>query len=215
MIAENLAELRRRITEACARAGRDPASVTLVAVSKTKPAEAVREALAAGQRHFGENYVQEFLPKQQAVGEGAIWHFVGRLQRNKAKDLVGRVALIHGVDSLALAETISRRAAAARVIQDVLVEVNFGGEASKGGVAPSESAALLDAMATLVGIRVRGLMVMPPPEEDPRPHFRAARELAAARGLPELSMGMTADFEVAIEEGSTLVRIGTAAFGKR
>jgi hypothetical protein len=215
VIAENLATIREKIAAACARAERDPETVTLVAVSKTKPAEAVREALAAGQRVFGENYVQELLPKQAAVGPEAIWHFVGRLQRNKAKDLVGRVALIHGVDSLALAETISRRAAAARVIQDILVEVNFGGEVTKGGVTPDDSAALLDAIASLPAVRLRGIMAMPPPDSDPRPHFQAARKLAAARHLPELSMGMSADYEAAIEEGSTLIRIGTAIFGDR
>jgi pyridoxal phosphate enzyme (YggS family) len=215
VIAERLATLKARIAAACARVHRAPEEVTLVAVSKTKPAEQVREALAAGQRVFGENYVQELLPKQAAVGEGAIWHFVGRLQRNKAKDLVGRVALIHSVDGLALAETLARRAAQAGVVQDVLVEVNLGGEATKGGVAPAGVIALLDAITPISGIRVRGLMVMPPPAEDPRPHFRAARTLARDRGLPELSMGMSADFEVAIEEGSTLVRVGSAIFGER
>jgi PLP dependent protein len=214
VIAAALASIEARIGAACARVSRDPASVTLVAVSKTKPIEAVREAMAAGQRVFGENYVQELLPKVEAE-PGAVWHFVGRLQRNKAKDLVGRVALIHGVDGLALAETLSRRAALAGVVQDILVEVNVAGEASKGGVAPEGALALLDAIAPLSGVRVRGLMVMPPPDADPRPIFRATRELATARALPELSMGMTADFEVAIEEGATLVRVGTAIFGGR
>ena len=219
MIPARLEEVRRRIARAAERAGRDPQAVTLVAVSKTHPVEAIRVAHAAGAQVFGENYVQELQRKQEALaGLDLSWHLVRRLQRNKAKDVVGRVALVHSVDSAPLAEALARRAAAAGGVQDVLVEVNLAAEASKAGVAEAGLDALLAAIAPRASLRCLGRMTMPPPADDPetsRPVFRALARLAAARGLVELSMGMTGDFEVAIEEGATLVRVGTAIFGER
>jgi PLP dependent protein len=219
VIPGRLADVKRRIARAAERAGRDPDAITLVAVSKTHPPEAIRVAQAAGAHAFGENYVQELLAKQKALaGLELVWHFVGRLQRNKARDVVGRVALVHSVDSPALAEALSRRASAAGVVQDVLVEANLAGESTKGGVAEAELDHLLDAIAKLPALRCRGLMTMPPPSDDPestRPVFRALARLASSRGLVELSMGMTSDFEVAIEEGATIIRVGTAIFGER
>ncbi len=220
-IADRLARVRERVVAAAARAGRAADSVTLVAVAKTHPAEAVRAALAAGARDLGENYVQELRGKQALLGElGDVrWHFIGKLQKNKAKDVVGRVALVHTVDDAELAQVLARRAAAAGVVQDVLVEVNVGGEAQKAGVAPAALPALLDAIAALpAGVRCVGLMTIPPPAhapEDNRVHFRALAGLARAHALPVLSMGMSDDFEVAIEEGATHVRVGTSIFGVR
>jgi pyridoxal phosphate enzyme (YggS family) len=206
--------LEARIADVQARIARAAAGrpVTLVAVSKTHPAELVRAAHRAGLRVFGENYVQEWAGKRDALADLDLeWHFVGHLQKNKAKDVAGKVALIHGVDSLALAQAIDRRAAAP---QDVLVEVNLGGEASKAGVAPGELGGLLEAMRALPRARVRGLMCIPPPG-DTRPHFRRLAALAREHGLAELSMGMSDDYEAAIEEGATIVRVGTAIFGPR
>jgi pyridoxal phosphate enzyme (YggS family) len=206
-IAARIAEVRARID----RAARGRA-VTLVAVSKTHPPAAIREAAAAGVAAFGESYAQELAGKRAALADLALeWHFIGHLQRNKVKDVAG-VSLIHGVDSLALAQAIDRRAAAP---QDVLVEVNVAGEASKAGIAPGALGALLEGMAALPRVRCRGLMCIPPAGEDNRPRFRHLAELARARGLPELSMGMSDDYEVAIEEGATIVRVGTAIFGPR
>jgi pyridoxal phosphate enzyme (YggS family) len=211
--------VERRVQAAAERAGRDPATITLVAVSKTHPPEAIRVAHAAGARVFGENYVQDLLRKQQALaGLDLVWHLIGRLQRNKAKDVVGEVQLIHSVDNVPLAEALARRAEGRGVTQDVLVEVNLAGEASKAGVAERDLDPLLRAISRLPALRCRGLMTMPPPAEDPgasRPFFRTLARLAAVHGLVELSMGMTGDFEVAIEEGATLVRVGTAIFGER
>jgi pyridoxal phosphate enzyme (YggS family) len=206
-LAERVAAVRARVERAAA--GRP---VTLVAVSKTQPADAVRAACAAGLTTFGENYVQEWAGKQAALADLPItWHFVGHLQRNKAKDVAGRVALIHGVNSVELAAALDRRSPG---VQDVLVEVNLGGEASKAGVAPAELPALLDGIAALPRVRCRGLMCIPPPGAG-RPAFRALAALARAHALPELSMGMSDDFEEAIEEGATIVRVGTALFGPR
>ena len=218
-----------RVAAACERAGRSPAEVTIVAVSKTHPAEAVRAAAAAGARDFGENYAQELVAKQQACGEagelaGARWHFIGRLQRNKARLVAGRVDLVHAVDSVELAEELARRAQGVGRTQPVLVAVNVAGEATKGGVAPDAAGALAAAIAKLPGVRLEGLMTMPPPSEDPeasRGSFLALRalrdrlqqELGVA--LPALSMGMSGDYEVAIACGATHVRIGTAIFGAR
>jgi pyridoxal phosphate enzyme (YggS family) len=219
VIAERLAEIQARIAAAAARAGRSPSEVTLIAVSKTHPASAVQEAFAAGARVFGENYVQELRGKQEQLPELAVeWHFIGRLQKNKAKDVVGRVALVHTVDSAELAAVLGRRALAASVVQDVLVEVHLGGEASKGGVAVDGLPGLLQAIAATDGVRCRGLMAIPPPvehAEDNREHFRALAALGRKHGLPLLSMGMSDDFEVAVEEGATHVRVGTAIFGAR
>ena len=213
-VAQRLAAVRGRIVAACARSGRDPASVQLVAVGKTKPVEMLREAQAAGQRVFGENYAQELREKADAL-PGAEWHFVGALQTNKARLVVGRAALIHTCDRLALAQELSKRAKSAGLTQRVLIEVNVGREPQKAGVLPENVAALLEQLRALPALSCAGLMCIPPAEGDPRFHFRSLREIGQAFGLPELSMGMTADFETAIEEGATLVRVGTALFGER
>ena len=206
-VAERLARLRAVI----------PPGVTLLAVSKAQPAEAVREAYAAGQRHFGENYVQEWREKAEALSDlpGLAWHFVGSLQTNKVKYLVGRVALVHTVDRLELAREISRRSSQRGVATAVLLEVNVAGEASKSGCPPAEVPALAEAVRALPGLELRGLMCIPPAEGDPRPHFRALRALRDRLGLAELSMGMSGDYPAAIEEGATVVRVGTAIFGER
>jgi hypothetical protein len=208
-LADRIADVQARIARAAA--GR---AVTLVAVTKTHPPELVRAAHAAGLRTFGENYVQELAGKRAALADlDVAWHFIGHLQRNKAKDIAGQVALVHGVDSLALAQAIDRRTGERP--QEILIEVNLAGERSKAGVAPHDVAALVDGVRGLGGVRCRGLMCIPPPDEDRRPHFRALAALARDLGLPELSMGMSDDFETAIEEGATLVRVGTALFGPR
>ena len=209
-----LLEVKQRIDQACARAGRPPRSVRLIAVSKLQPVPLLEAARAAGQQRFGENYAQELRDKSEQL-PGVEWHFLGGLQTNKAKMVVGRAALIHTCDRLALAEEISRRALKADVVQRVLLEVNVGREPQKAGVLPEGTAELLAQVRALPGLSCTGLMCIPPAEGDPRPHFRALRELAAQLGLAELSMGMSADYEAAIEEGATLVRVGTAIFGAR
>lgn len=219
-----LQQVRYRIAAACARARRDPAGVRLVAVSKTVPVERVREALAAGQADFGENRVQEALDKIPQVGPGARWHLVGHLQSNKARHAVGVFDLIHAVGAVDLAMEIDRRAAALGVVQPVLVQVNVSREATKHGADEADTPALVEAVASLPHLDLRGLMTIPEPSDDPetsRPAFVRLRELrdaAAARlgaPLPELSMGMTDDFEVAVEEGATIVRVGRGIFGER
>jgi pyridoxal phosphate enzyme (YggS family) len=213
-VATGLAHVRGRMAAACARARRDPASVKLIAVGKTKPIEMLREARAAGQAIFGENYAQELREKADAL-PGAEWHFIGALQTNKAKLVVGRAALIHTCDRIGLAQELSKRAKVAGLTQRVLLEVNVGREPQKAGVLPEEAAALLDQVRALPALACEGLMCIPPAEGDARGHFRSLRQLAERLGLPELSMGMTADYEAAIEEGATLVRVGTAIFGER
>jgi PLP dependent protein len=223
-IARRVQEVRYRIAAACARARRDPASVRLVAVSKTMPVERVQEALAAGQTLFGENRVQEALPKIEAAGAAARWHLIGHLQKNKARHAVGAFELIHSVDAAGLAAELDRRASAKGIVQPVLVQANLAGEATKSGAGEEGVLPLIDAVAKLGNLDLRGLMTIPPPVDDPelsRPWFqrltvlrdRAAERLG--RPLPELSMGMTDDFEVAVEEGATLVRVGRAIFGNR
>lgn len=223
-IAERLQRVRDRISAACDRAGRDPGSVRLIAVSKTVPIAGVAEALAAGQTHFGENRVQEALAKMAEAGPGATWHLVGHLQKNKARHAVGAFALIHGLDDRELAFELDRRAAARSTRQPVLVQANLSGEATKRGSDEDGLLPLLTAVANLPHLELRGLMIVPPPVDDPelsRPWFRRLKQLrdrAASllgRPLPELSMGMTDDFEVAIEEGATMVRVGRAIFGER
>jgi pyridoxal phosphate enzyme (YggS family) len=206
-IAERLARVRAGI----------PAGVTLVAVSKTQPAAAIREAHAAGQRDFGENYAQEWREKADALADldGLRWHFIGSLQTNKVKYLAGRVHAIHTVDREELAREISRRFAARGAVARVFLEVNVGGEAPKGGCAPGAVPALAAAARALPAIELVGLTCIPPPEDDPRPHFRALRALAEGLGLRELSMGMSADWPIAVEEGATVIRVGTAIFGER
>lgn len=223
---ERLEAVRQRIADAAARAGRDPAEVAVVAVSKLHPPPAIDAAFEAGVRDVGENYAQELADKlERCAHAGELrWHFIGRLQRNKAKQAVGAATLIHAVDSERLAVEIDKRAAAAGVVQRVLLAVNLAGEASKTGVDPGQVEALVAACAALPAIECAGLMTMPPLADDPeavRGFFRALRELrdrlragGAALG-PELSMGTTGDYQVAVEEGATLVRIGTAIFGPR
>jgi hypothetical protein len=221
-IAERLAAVRAEVEAAARAAGRDPALVRIVAVSKLHPAAAAAEAVAAGQRDLGENYAQELRDKARAVA-GAHWHFIGPLQRNKVKYVVGVAALIHTVDNLSLLDEIARRAAAHGVTQRCLIQVNVAGEAQKSGCAPDELPPLVDAFRERPAVRLDGLMCIPPAAdpEATRPHFRALFALATAErartglALPELSMGMSADFAVAIAEGATLVRIGTAIFGER
>ena len=215
------------IRGAALRVGRDPEAIRLIAVSKNVPVERLREAVDAGIRDVGENRLQEALPKIEALDrDDVIWHFIGRLQRRKVKSVVGRFETIHSVDSLALAEEIDRRAQETGLRQRILLEVNLGGEASKGGF---ESEALLAALPVLNGfpsLDIRGLMTIPPPSslaEDARPYFRRLRKLAqmlTAQGcaninMQELSMGMSHDYQVAVEEGATGVRVGTAIFGAR
>lgn len=227
-IAEKLAEIRARLEAAARAAGRDPASVTLVAVSKTFPADAINEALSAGQTLFGESRAQELRDKVPLVGPQARWHFIGALQRNKVKYVVGRVAMVESVDSLELARELDARVQSTGggggpVPLPVLVEVNLGGEETKHGVEPEQALALAREIHRLPGLALRGLMTIPPWQEDPEqvaPCFERLAALAAegrAEGLPlhELSMGMSHDFEVAIRHGATLVRVGTAIFGAR
>jgi pyridoxal phosphate enzyme (YggS family) len=224
-IAERLAEVRQKLETAARRAGRDPSSVTLVAVSKKQPAEAIREAYAAGQRDFGENYAQELAAKRAELADlgGLRWHFIGALQSNKARVVVPGTVLVHAVDRPSVAEALARRATAAGVTCDALLEVNVGAEESKAGVAPMEVSALLAQSSAWAGLRLAGLMCIPPPVEDPeeaRPFFRKLRSLRDELQprfplLTLLSMGMTHDFEIAVEEGATHVRVGTAIFGAR
>ncbi|HZN56188.1 MAG TPA: YggS family pyridoxal phosphate-dependent enzyme [Candidatus Polarisedimenticolaceae bacterium] len=223
-LSSRLEAVRSRLAAACARAGRDPSSVRLVAVTKTVSAATVREAIAAGQTLFGENRIQEALPKIAETGSGARWHFVGHLQANKARHAVGAFELIHGVDDASLAAELDRRAAARGIVQAVLAQANLAGEATKHGAGEDGLEALVEAVARAPHLDLRGLMIIPPPAEDPeasRPWFarlRGLRDVLArrvGRTLPELSMGMTDDFEVAIEEGATLVRVGRAIFGER
>ncbi len=225
-IADHLAAVRLRIRQAAEGAGRDPASVRLVAVSKTRPAQDVEAAFQAGQQLFGENYVQELTAKSAIVRSPVEWHFIGHLQSNKVKYLAGTVSLIHSVDRLSLAAEINRQWGQLGGCCDLLVQVNVAQEATKSGTSTEQALTLVRQVAQLPHLRVRGLMTMPPFFDDPegaRPFFRALRLVAEqirAAAIPgvamdELSMGMSGDFEVAIEEGATLVRVGTAIFGER
>ena len=226
-IADNLATVQARIRQACVVSGRDPASVRLVAVSKLHPASVITEAAASGQQIFGENYVQELCDKAGQLNAPIEWHLIGHLQSNKVKYLPGIVSMIHTVDRLSLAQEIDRQW---RNKQDttcaVLVQVNVSGEATKSGTTAAEAVELVRQIARLPNVKVRGLMTMPPFFDNPeaaRPYFKELRVLAdqiSKEAIPgvemaELSMGMSGDFEVAIEEGATLVRVGTAIFGER
>ena len=228
MISANLAVVRERIARAAARAGRDERSVTLVAVSKTFSADRVRQAFVAGQSTFGENKVQEAEGKIAATNalraEGLRWHLVGHLQSNKARRAAALFDLIHSVDSLELGRKLAQAGAEASRTVEALVQVDLAGETTKHGLPEDALFPALEALRGLSGLRVRGLMILPPFGEDPegaRPYFRRLRELrdrAVADGMlasPDLSMGMSHDFEVAIEEGATIVRVGTAIFGDR
>lgn len=225
-IADNIEQIRVRIENACRRSGRDPQSVRLIAVSKVKPAEDIEEAYQAGQLIFGESYVQELRDKAPLVKKAVEWHYIGSLQSNKVKYLRGEVAMIHSVDRLSLAQEIDRQWAKTSQIVDILLQVNVGDEASKSGCHISELEQLTRQVAPLPHLRIRGLMCLPPncnEAEQVRPYFKKLRELSEsinALRLPnvemrELSMGMSGDFEIAVEEGATLVRVGTAIFGER
>ncbi|MDP3181852.1 MAG: YggS family pyridoxal phosphate-dependent enzyme [Desulfobaccales bacterium] len=225
-IARNLEEVRRRIEVAARRAGRDPAAVRLVAVSKTVELDRIRQAVAAGQSIFGENYLQEAKAKVAALGPEVSWHFVGHLQTRKARGAVELFDLIHSVDRLKLARALEEAAALQGKIQEVLVQVDLAGEETKSGAAPEEVGDLLKEISTLPHLKVTGLMTMPPWFTDPeavRPYFQALRALrdrlrqlkVIESPLAELSMGMSGDYEVAVEEGATLIRVGTAIFGSR
>ena len=226
-IAENIAEVRTRIARAAESAGRDAKDILLVGATKMNDADRVREAIRAGLDCCGENRVQELLEKN-ALGayEGAALHFIGTLQKNKAKYLVGTVSLIHSVDSEELMKEISRQAEKRGLVQDILLEINTGGEASKSGFAPEELPAALEKAAQFPAVRVRGLMTIPPicraPEEN-LPYFRLLRQLFIDNGekkydnvvMDFMSMGMSGDFEAAIACGANIVRVGTAIFGQR
>ncbi|MGQ9525948.1 MAG: YggS family pyridoxal phosphate-dependent enzyme [Armatimonadota bacterium] len=220
-IRANLERVRERIARAAERAGRSANEILLVGVTKQVPACRIREALACGLTDFGENYVQEAIPKIGELGPGPRWHFIGRLQRNKVRHVVGRFWLIHSVDSLELGREIGRRALASGIQVPVLVEVNVGEESTKGGVPAERALDFVGELANVPGIAVRGLMCIPPPVEDPersRGYFRTLKSLFDQLNNEfghYLSMGMSADFEQAIEEGANLVRVGTAIFGPR
>ena len=226
-IAENLRKVREEIAAACARSGRSPEEVTLIAVSKTKPVTMIEEAIQAGAVDFGENKPQELRDKVDVLGNNHLrWHLIGHLQRNKVKYVISRACMIHSVDSLRLGEAISQEAVKHGLVMPVLVEVNIAGEDTKFGVSPEDAPALVEQLAALPGLSVRGLMTIAPYVEnacDNRVHFRNLRDLSidiASKNIDnvtmcELSMGMTGDYTVAVEEGATLVRVGTGIFGER
>ena len=226
MISTNIEEVKNSIENACRKCGRDPASVKLIAISKTKPAERVKEAYECGCRSFGENYVQELIQKYDELPKDIEWHMIGHLQRNKVKYVIGKVSLIHSVDSLRLAQEINDRSAKTGIVTDILAEVNVSEEENKYGFAPDEVSEFAFQMPDLKNIRLKGLMTSAPfvtdPEENRR-FFKILRELSVDIDkknidnvmMKELSMGMTGDYKVAVEEGATMVRVGTAIFGAR
>lgn len=226
MVRENLAEVERRIQAACERAGRERAQVRLIAVSKTKPVELLTEAYEAGSRDFGENKPQEIKEKYPQLPSDIRWHMIGHLQRNKIKYVIDKVCMIHSVESVRLAEAISEEAGKRGIVMPVLVEVNVAGEESKFGVRPEETEVFVREICRFPNIRVEGLMTIAPfteNAEDNRIFFRKLRNLYVdikAKNIDNvnmcnLSMGMTGDYEVAIEEGATMVRVGTGIFGAR
>lgn len=226
MLQENYSQVEERIRAACARAGRSRSEVTLIAVSKTKPASMIEEVYSFGQRDFGENKVQELTEKYEVLPEDIRWHLIGHLQRNKVKYIVDKACLIHSVDSLRLAETIEEQAAKKGVTVSVLIEVNVAGEESKFGVSVEEAPVLAEKISHLTHLSLCGLMTIAPFVSDPednRDIFRRLKKLSVdieAKNIDNvtmnvLSMGMTNDYEVAVEEGATLVRVGTGIFGER
>ena len=226
-ISKRLTRIREKIADAALRSGRNPDEVEIVGVTKTVPADRVAAAVAAGLRILGGNYIQESLEKIDALSSLDVsWHFIGRLQSNKAKFAVNHFDLIHSVETEKLAAEINRQAAKQNKVQTVLIQVNAGQEATKAGVLPDDALTLVKSISRLENIKIRGLMTMPPYFDDPeraRPFFRAVNdlkkriedEIIANVSMKTLSMGMTGDFEAAVEEGATLVRIGTAIFGER
>ena len=226
MVAENYRMVDKKVQEACARAGRDRNEVTLIAVSKTKPVAMIQEAMAAGANVFGENKVQELCDKYELLPKDLHWHLIGHLQRNKVKYIIGKVDLIHSVDSLRLAEEISKEAVKKETEENILIEVNVAEEESKFGVSVADTEELVRQIAVLPGIHIQGLMTIAPYLENPeqnRTVFRALKKLAVDIKMKNidnvhmdvLSMGMTGDYEVAVEEGATMVRVGTGIFGER
>lgn len=214
-IRANFAAVESRIQAACVRAGRKREEVTLVAVTKTFPASDVELAIQSGATHVGENKVQEGRDKRPAVASPAQWHLIGHLQSNKAKDAVKLFDVVQSVDSLDLAVRIARIADAMRKRQQILLQVNIGNEEQKSGAWIDDVPSLVSRIQDLPSLDLRGLMAIPPAHDDPRFYFRELRALRDAAGLPELSMGMTDDFEIAIEEGATIIRVGRAIFGSR
>lgn len=225
-VCENYLAVEEKVKEACRRAGRSRDEVTLIAVSKTKPMSMIEELLPLGVVDFGENKVQELTAKEEALPSGIRWHMIGHLQRNKVKYIVDKACLIHSLDSLRLAETVSQEAKKKGVTANILIEVNVAGEDSKFGVSPDETAALAEAISELPNIAVKGLMTIAPfveNAEEIREVFRNLRKLSVDIEekkfnnvtMAVLSMGMTGDYEVAIEEGATMVRVGTGIFGER
>ncbi|MDF9408775.1 MAG: hypothetical protein A4E52_00280 [Pelotomaculum sp. PtaB.Bin013] len=224
-VLDNLHRVRERIDAAARRAGRRPEEIKLVAVTKTVPPEIIRQAVKGGVSRLGENRVQELLKKYNDVPPGLEWHLIGHLQTNKVNKIIGKVALIHSLDSWRLAEEISRVASGANAVASVLVQVNVAGEVTKYGILPSEAEDFVEAAARLPGLNVRGLMTIAPWTSEPeevRPVFRQLKDLAmrlmnnkAGATMEYLSMGMSGDFEVAVEEGANILRIGTAIFGGR
>ncbi len=225
-ISKNLSAVTERIRQAALRSGRNPGEIRLVAVSKTVSPEKIREAIKAGVTILGENYIQEARKKIEEIGGAIEWHFIGHPQSNKVKYAVDLFTMIHSVDSVSLAAELNRAAEKRNKIIPVLVQVNISGEETKSGINPEETARLLTELSSMDSLSVRGLMTMPPwfeNAEDARPYFIALRKLRDELSerhiknisLTELSMGMSGDFEVAIEEGATLVRVGTAIFGPR
>ena len=225
-VTENLREVERRVRAACERSGRRREDVTLIAVSKTKPVSMIREAMAEGVIDFGENRPQELRDKYEELPRDLRWHMIGNLQKNKVKYVVGRAVMIHSLGSVELAEVIEKTAAARDLVMPCLVEVNMAGEETKSGIAPEEAEDFVRRVSTFPHLQIRGFMTIAPYVEDPernRVHFRGLRNLAvdiARKNIDnikvyELSMGMTGDYEVAIEEGATLIRVGTGIFGER
>lgn len=226
MLAENLAAVEKNISAACERAGRARGDVTLIAVSKTKPIPKLTEIYEAGIRDFGENKVQELVLKQDEMPKDIKWHMIGHLQRNKVKSVIDKVRLIHSVDSYRLAEEINIQAKKKNILVPILVEVNIAEEESKFGINEEDARQLVEEIAELQNLRIKGLMTIAPYTEDPednRQYFRTIRQLSvdiANKNIDNvsmnvLSMGMTGDYMVAIEEGATLVRVGTGIFGAR
>ena len=226
MIKENVAEVEARIQAACKRAGRRREEVTLIAVSKTKPVSDIYEVIETGIKDYGENKVQEMCDKMEIIQEPLNWHMIGHLQRNKVKYIVDKAKLIHSVDSLRLAQQISQEAIKKEVEVDILIEVNVAEEASKFGLSTEEVIQMIEAIAKLPAVHIKGLMTVAPFTDNPvdnRPYFRNLKQLAVDIDeknidnvtMSVLSMGMTGDYEVAIEEGATMVRVGTGIFGAR
>lgn len=223
-LSGRLHEIRRRISQAADRSGRDSSQITLIAVTKTHPIGAVEDLITLGVGDFGENRVQEFVSKYAQIEKNARWHFIGHLQRNKAVQVVGRADLIHSVDSARLLEELEKRASASGVTQRILLEVNIGNDPNKTSASPADLPGMIEMLERTPHLHCEGLMTVPPyseDAEDSRPHFRRLHELQ--RGIPpsahfqpmHLSMGMSGDFEVAIEEGATMIRIGSALLGER